>query len=287
MELFQSWSSWSKEAGHTPVIPPPEQTKKILDKARIEDGQTLLDVGAGIGLNAIPAAERLKSNGKVIALEPAEDSRSELLRNAQDLDVANVITIIDGHAENIPLGREIVDAVITRSVLIYVPNKTQAIAEFYRVLRPNGTLVCSEPLNRYGYLRRGDFYQSEHLQGLGELGERISRLMRKHTETYCKEMIDFTEHDLLEMCWKAGFKEVNVEINRGVLHYTIKGDNPLKAIGWNYRGSATQPTPHEYLARHLSPKELEEFCSYVEELCQDSEISVIGDGGRCLLSAVK
>ena len=166
-------------------------------------------------------------------------------------------------------------------------HKKQAFAEFYRVLRSNGTLVCSEPLNRYGYLRSGDFYHSEYLQGLGKLGERISKLIREHMETYDKAMIDFTEHDLLEMCWKVGFRDVSVEVDRSVRRHTLKGDNPLEEIGWDYRGSARQPTAHEYLAHHLSPEELEEFCSYVNELFQRSEISVIADGGRCILRAVK
>lgn len=287
MELFQSWSSWSKEGRHIPTIPPPRLIEEILDKAGIEEGQTILDVGAGIGLIAIPTAHRLKSNGKVIALEPAEDSRSELLRYAQDLDVGDVITVVDGRAEKIPLDSETIDAVLTRSVLIYVADKEKAITEFYRVLYPNGTLVCSEPLNRYSYLRSGDFYHSEYLQDLGKLGKRISALMREHVETYCKEMIDFTEHDLLEMCWKVGFRDVSIEVDRSVRRYTLEGDNPLEAIGWDGRGSATQPTPHEYLAQHLSPQELQVFCSCFTESFQRGEISVIGDGGRCILRAVK
>ena len=287
MELFQSWSSWSKDAGHVPKIPPPRPIEEILDKAGLKEGQTVLDVGAGIGWVAIPAAHRLNSNGKVIALEPAEDSRTELLRYAQESDVGNFITVVDGQAEDIPLDSESVDVVLTNSVLIYVLNKEKAITEFCRILRPNGTLVCSEPLNRYGYLRSEGFYHSEYLQGLGKLGERISELIREHTETYCKEMIDFTEHDLLRMCWKVGFRDVSVEGDRSVRRHTLKGDNPLEAIGWDYRGSATQPTPHEYLAQHLSLQELEEFCSYVKDLFQRGEISVVGDGGRCILRAVK
>lgn len=287
MEFFQSWLSWSKDGGHVPVIPPPRPVEEILDKAGIAEGQTVLDVGAGIGWVAIPAAHRLRSNGKVMALEPAGDSRTELLRYAQEWGVRDVITVVDGQSEDIPLGSETVDVVLTRSVLCYVTNKEQAITEFYRVLRPNGTLVCSEPLNRYDYLRSGGFYHSEYLQGLGKLGERISDLMRQRIEQYCRGMIDFTEHDLIEMCWKAGFREVVVESNRTVRNHPLKTDKPFEEIGWDYRGSATQPTPHEYLACYLSPEELEEFCSYVKKLFQTDEISVVVDGGRCILRSVK
>lgn len=287
MELFQSWSSWSKDGGHVPAIPPPRPVEEILDKAGITEGQTVLDVGAGIGWVTIPAAHRLRSKGKVIALEPAEDSRTALLRYAQEWMVGDIITVIDGQAEDIPLDSETADVVLTRSVLCYVANKEEAIAEFWRVLRSNGTLICSEPLNRYDYLRSGGFYHSKYLQGLGKLGERISELMRQRIEEYCREMIDFTEHDLSEMCWKVGFREVQVEANRTVRSHTLKADSPFEEIGWDWRGSATQPTPHEYLARHLSPKELEEFCSYVKELFQRDQISIIADAGRCILRAVK
>lgn len=287
MELFQSWSSWSKEGGHVPVIPPPRPVEEILDKAGIAEGQTVLDVGAGIGWVTIPAAHRLKSKGKVIALEPAEDSRTELLRYAQDLGVRDIITVMDGQAEDLPLDSETVDIVLTRSVLCYVANKEQAITEFRRVLHPNGTLVCSEPLNRYDHLRSGGFYHSKYLQGLGKLGECISELMRQRIEEYCRAMIDFTEHDLIEMCWKVGFKEVQVEANRSIRSHTLKADSPFEEIGWDWRGSATQPTAHEHLACHLSSKELEEFCSYIKELFQREQISIIADGGRCILRAVK
>ena len=58
-------------------------------------------------------------------------------------------------------------------MLIYVERKEEAIAEFRRVLRPNGTLVCWEPLSRYGYLRNVGFFHPDNLADLGDLGSRI------------------------------------------------------------------------------------------------------------------
>ena len=287
MELFQSWSSWSKEGGHVPELPPPRPVQNILDKARITEGQTVLDIGAGIGWLSIPSAQRVQPNGIVIALEPAQDSRENLRSHSQKWHVEDSISVVGARAENIPLERETVDLAITRSTLIYVQDKERAIAESWRVLCPDGSLVLSEPLNRYNYLRDAGFYHSEYLAGLGALGGRISGLMRQFDETYCKLMIDFTEHDLVESCWRVGFSNVSVQANRSVSRRTLTGDNPFEAIGWNFRGAATQPTPHEYLAKHLSPIEMGEFTSFVNELFQREQVSFAVDGGRCIVRAVK
>lgn len=288
MEVFQSWSTWSKDCGqHIPQLPPLRPVTEILNEAGVAEGQTVLDVGAGIGWVTIPIADRVKPNGKVIALEPAEDSRKELLRYAQNFDVEDLVSIVDGEAKEVPLDNEAVDIVITRSVLCYVEGKEDAIAEFWRVLCMDGTFVCWEPLNRYGYLRKAGFFHSRYLQGLGDLGIRVSQLMTQCVETYCREMNDFTEHDLLEMCWNAGFRDVSVKADRSIRRHTFKGDNPLEAIGWDNRGAATQPTPHEYLAKHLSDEELEVFRSYVVRLFETEEVVVPFDGGRCLLKAIK
>ena len=287
MQLFQSWSSWSVEAGHIPELPPPRFVEQILDKADVRADHTVLDIGAGIGWLAIPAAQRVKPTGTVVALEPAEDSREMLHHYSKEWHVDDRITLVEGHTENIPLDNETVDSAFARSTLIYVHDKGKAITESWRVLRPDGVLVLSEPLNRYGYLRGANFYHSGHLKGLGELGDQISSLITQCVERFSESMIDFTEHDLVDNCWDAGFKEVSLEIDRSVRRRTLNGEDPFEAISWDVRGADTQPTAHEYLSQHLSPEELETFCSYVRELFQTKQVCIASDGGRCVVRAVK
>ncbi len=236
---------------------------------------------------AIPAADRVKPNGKVVALEPAEDSRDELLRYARNLKVEDAITLIDGEADKIPLDDEAVDVVLTRSVLIYVERKEEAIAEFLRVLRTNGTLVCWEPLSRNGYLRDVGFFNPETLAGLGDLGTFIHEIAKGRIEKYCSEMIDFTEHDLVDLCWKAGFRDISMEASRWVHLQTLQGDTPFDAIGWDSWKSPGLPPEREYLEQHLTADELEKFRSFVTELFEAGDVTVPSDGGLCLLKAVK
>jgi SAM-dependent methyltransferase len=83
----------------------------VLDRARLEPGQTLLDVGTGDGLIAFGALERLGPAGRVIFSDISQD----LLDHCRAAGAS-------------------VDAVTTRSVLIYVKDKAQAMREFFRVL---------------------------------------------------------------------------------------------------------------------------------------------------------
>jgi len=237
------------------------------------------------------------TNVKSLCLMPREYGQQSFLARAPvdlatptdiELDMGPPILRVDvsamadlAYADH---GREVLQSWIE---LCYITNKERALQERYRVLRSGGNLVCSEPLNCYSYQRGAGFYHSKDLRGLGQLGERISELMTQRIEEYCKEMIDFTEHDLLEMCWRVGFGEVTVDSDRTVRNLPLNGDGALEQIGWDCRGSATQPTPHEYLAQHLSSQDLEEFCKYVERLFEGEEVLEIVDGGRCLIRAVK
>lgn len=122
MTVFQPWALWSEEAGHSPQIPPHAFVAGLLEKARMKEGERLLDVGAGIGFISIPAAHQFEWPGSVVALEPADDSRRELARLSEGLGV-DAIRVAGGEAERLPLGDSTVDAVIMRSVLIYVADK--------------------------------------------------------------------------------------------------------------------------------------------------------------------
>ena len=79
MTVFQPWSIWSEEAGHSPKIPPHAFVADLIEKTRLEEGERLLEVGAGIGFIAVPAAHQFEWPGSVVALEPADDSRRELM----------------------------------------------------------------------------------------------------------------------------------------------------------------------------------------------------------------
>ena len=111
-------------------------SNRVLRGARIRTGQRVLDIGAGTGLLALGAASRVGQSGSVFALDISRDALIACLSQAHTQS-APVCAVV-GEATGLPFDEGSFDAVLTRSVLIYVSDKLQAITEMFRVLRPGG-----------------------------------------------------------------------------------------------------------------------------------------------------
>ena len=107
---------------------------------RLRDGDTVLDVGCGIGIEARRIANECPGV-RVIGLD-----RESMIAEAQDRAGAEGASIrwLSGQAENIPLPDDSVDACMTERVLMYLPDPALGIAEMVRVLKPGGRVSCFE-----------------------------------------------------------------------------------------------------------------------------------------------
>ncbi|RMG58328.1 MAG: methyltransferase domain-containing protein, partial [Bacteroidetes bacterium] len=105
--------------------------------ARIEPGDTVLDLGAGAGNDAFVARQLVGEAGRVIGLDMTEAMVAQARRNQAKLGYENVEFIL-GDIEAIPLPDACVDVVVSNCVLNLVPDKDQAYAEIHRVLKPGG-----------------------------------------------------------------------------------------------------------------------------------------------------
>jgi len=97
---------------------------RVLDNARLRPGDVLLDVGGGDGLIAFGALERLAPGGAVVLSDISEDLISHARSIAGEVGVGDEMSFLVARAEDLSvLGDVTVDAVTTRSVLIYVDDK--------------------------------------------------------------------------------------------------------------------------------------------------------------------
>jgi ubiquinone/menaquinone biosynthesis C-methylase UbiE len=103
----------------------------------IRPGDTVLDVGAGSGTDALIAARLAGPQGRVYALDMTPAMSAKLCALVRRLGLKNV-EVLEGNAESIPLADGSVDVVTSNGMLNLVPDKLAAVREIRRVLRPGG-----------------------------------------------------------------------------------------------------------------------------------------------------
>jgi arsenite methyltransferase len=109
----------------------------------IKPGDTVLDIGAGSGTDTILASRLVGESGKVWALDITPEMAARLRATLAEHGITNV-EVIEGDAETIPLPDHSVDVVTSNGALNLVPDKRQAFAEMFRVLRPDGRVQIAD-----------------------------------------------------------------------------------------------------------------------------------------------
>ena len=200
---MSGWAEWLVAQGRADESTV-AQAERVLEAAALRPGDTVLDLGAGLGLLALAAHERI-GDGWVIAVDSSPAVLEELLRLAHEAS-ANGIMYLVGDAEVLPLPDASVDVAVERSVLVHVDDTAVAARELARVLRPEGRLSLREPLDRDG----AHLSTAVDFSPLGALGARAVELwseaaagdpvMRLDAEALAAELAD------------AGFGEISSSV---------------------------------------------------------------------------
>ena len=105
--------------------------------ADLREGETVLDLGSGGGIDVILSAKRVGSTGTAFGLDMTDEMLALAQRNVAEAGVANV-HFLKGVIEEIPLPANSVDVVISNCVINLSVNKPAVLTEIARVLRPGG-----------------------------------------------------------------------------------------------------------------------------------------------------
>ncbi len=109
----------------------------------INEGETVLDLGCGAGLDTFLAARRVGPKGRVIGVDMTPEMVRKAEGNRRELGIENVEFRQDS-AEQLSVEGDSVDLVLSNGVINLCPDKERVISEIYRVLRPGGRLYVAD-----------------------------------------------------------------------------------------------------------------------------------------------
>lgn len=176
--------------------------------AELREGETVLDLGSGAGIDCFLAVDKVGKNGRVIGVDMTPEMIEKARENTRKGNYDNVEFRL-GEIENLPLADNLVDVVISNCVINLSPDKARVFKEAYRVLKPGGRLMISD------------------IVLLKDLPDFIKESIEAYVGCVSGAML---RDEYIELIKNAGFQEVNVINEASFPIESVLNDPNTKAI---------------------------------------------------------
>jgi ubiquinone/menaquinone biosynthesis C-methylase UbiE len=145
--------------------------RPLLDRAGIQAGERVLELGPGPGTFTVDAAQRVGADGRIIAVDIQPAMIAQADRRVREAGLSNVETRV-ASAYELPLDDASVDRAFLVTVLPEIPDQGRALAELRRVLKPGGVLSITEEFSDPDYP-----FLDETIRRVEAAGFRLERRM--------------------------------------------------------------------------------------------------------------
>jgi len=199
---------------------------RILDRAGIRPGNTVLDVGTGQGLLGLGALDRAGEQGRVIFSDISEPSLDDCRAEVARPGASDRATFVRASATDLSaLASETVDVVVERAVLLFIEDRQRALDEYYRVLRPGGRLSLGEPINSWMGRDRPGYVWGYDVTEVIELERKLHDVDRAESATSREDVLcGFDDRDLVAMTRAAGFLRVEAQTDMALAPPPVRDD---------------------------------------------------------------
>jgi len=160
--------------------------------AKLNPGETVLDLGSGGGIDVLLSAKRVGPSGKAYGIDMTDEMLALARENQRKAGVYNV-EFLKGEIENIPLPDNSVDVIISNCVINLSSDKDKVLREAFRVLKPGGRFAVSDVVV------------------LGDVPEQVRHSMGLWVGCIAGALRDY---DYVAKLAKAGFDSIDIEPTR-------------------------------------------------------------------------
>jgi SAM-dependent methyltransferase len=191
--------------------------------ASLKEGETVLDLGSGAGVDCFLAANKVGKKGKVVGVDMTPEMLEKARENAKKGNYKNVEFRL-GEIENLPVANNTVDVAISNCVINLVPDKRRVFGEVFRALKPGGRMMISDIV----------------------LSNELPEVIKNSLSAYVGCLSGAILKDkYLEVIKNVGFQEIKIMNETSPDIELLANDPTVQALMENYKISSNQ-------ARHIA-----------------------------------
>jgi arsenite methyltransferase len=240
-----------------------EVRDRILERARIRPGETVLDVGTGQGLLGLEALQCNAPDGRVIFSDISEPLLDDCRAAVAQASATERSSFVRAPATDLTaIATASVDVVVERAVLLFIEDRAGAFAEYHRVLRPGGRVSLGEPLNSWMSADRPGYLWGYDVTAVTDLERKLHDVDQARRAGVSDLLCGFDDRDLMAMARAAGFQRSETQTELALAPPPARDDLD---VFLDTAPNPLAPTMRALMAEALTAAETERFTAALRD----------------------